>query len=114
MKQKVALARALAVEPKVLFMDEPFASLDEISRYKLNDELLRVQNELGITIILVTHSINEAVYLSDKVVLFSKRPASIQEIKTISFKQERNAELRESQEFQKVVRCIRKKLDAET
>jgi len=77
MKMRASLARALIVRPKLLLMDEPFASLDEITRYKLNDELLSLWRNLGCTIIFVTHSIYEAAYLSTRTLVLSPRPGKI-------------------------------------
>ena len=77
MRQRLALARALAVEPRIIMMDEPFAAVDTLTRERLQDDLLHLLNETGITIILVTHDINEALYLSDEVVVFSANPGSI-------------------------------------
>lgn len=80
MRQRLALARALAVEPKIILMDEPFAAVDTMTRERLQDDLLRLWNETGVTIILVTHDTDEALYLSDRVVVFSPNPGSIRNI----------------------------------
>ncbi len=77
MRQKVSLARALALEPDVLLMDEPFAAIDTFNRERLQDELLRIRGSMGCTIIFVTHNIQEAVYLSDRTIVLSQRPAQI-------------------------------------
>lgn len=77
MRQKVSLARALALEPDVLLMDEPFAAIDTFNRERLQDELLRIRGAMGCTIIFVTHNIQEAVYLSDRTIVLSQRPARI-------------------------------------
>jgi len=77
MRQRLALARALAVEPRIILMDEPFAAVDTLTRKRLQDDLLRLWNETGITVILVTHDVNEALYLSDEIVVFSANPGSI-------------------------------------
>lgn len=77
MQQRVALARAIIRKPRVLLMDEPFGSLDAYTRYALEDELLSLASRLGITILLVTHDIDEAAYLSDRVLVLSQRPASL-------------------------------------
>jgi NitT/TauT family transport system ATP-binding protein len=77
MQQRVALCRALIHQPALLLMDEPFGALDELTRLDMNDLLLNIRRETGATVLFVTHSISEAVYLSDKVLVFSKRPARI-------------------------------------
>jgi NitT/TauT family transport system ATP-binding protein len=78
MQQRVAIARALAFEPKVIVMDEPFASVDAQTRSDLEDLVLKVRDELGITVLLVTHDIDEAVYLADTVLVLSGKPASVE------------------------------------
>jgi NitT/TauT family transport system ATP-binding protein len=77
MQQRVALCRAIIHEPAILLMDEPFGALDELTRLEMNDLLLNIRRVTGATVIFVTHSISEAIYLSDRVFVFSKRPAVI-------------------------------------
>ncbi len=77
MKQRVAIGRALVTKPDILFLDEPFRSLDEITSYSLNCELKKLWYKLGSTVILVTHSIREAIYFSDRIIILSDRPTSI-------------------------------------
>jgi NitT/TauT family transport system ATP-binding protein len=77
MQQRVALCRALIHQPKLLLMDEPFGALDELTRLEMNDLLLRIRKETGASVVFVTHSISEAIYLADKVIVFSRRPARV-------------------------------------
>jgi len=87
MQQRVAIARALAIEPELLLMDEPFGALDTFNRYYLQDELLKIQKNSGSTIIMVTHDIDEAVYLSDRIMVMGRNPGHIQrEIEMDSYK----------------------------
>jgi ABC-type nitrate/sulfonate/bicarbonate transport system ATPase subunit len=84
MRQRVAVARALAVKPPVILMDEPFSALDPFTRRELEDEVLRIREELKTTILLVSHNPEEAVYLADRIVVLSQRPAVISETLTVS------------------------------
>src|SRR5882757_6370069 len=77
MKMRAAIARALVAEPKLLLMDEPFAALDEITRFKLNDDLLALWRMLGMTVVFVTHSVFESVYLSSRIVVMTARPGRV-------------------------------------
>ncbi len=77
MKMRVSIARALVTHPKILLMDEPFAALDEITRFRLNDDLLRLWQEHSWTVVFVTHSVYESVYLSSRIVVMSPRPGRI-------------------------------------
>ncbi|MBV9218367.1 MAG: ABC transporter ATP-binding protein [Methylobacteriaceae bacterium] len=77
MKMRVSIARALVLRPPLLLMDEPFAALDEITRFKLNDDLLRLKSELGATVVFVTHSVYESVYLSTRIAVMAARPGRI-------------------------------------
>ncbi|MGH7825968.1 MAG: ABC transporter ATP-binding protein [Candidatus Binatia bacterium] len=90
MQQRVAIARALAYEPEVLLMDEPFGSLDALTRLELEDTLLKLWEELGTTILFITHDIEEAIYLSDRMWLLSRRPSRIIEELPIDFVRPRN------------------------
>ncbi len=80
MKMRVSLARALVTRPRILLLDEPFAALDEITRHALNDDLLRLWRHQGVTTVFVTHSVSEAVYLSQEIAVMSPRPGRIREI----------------------------------
>lgn len=107
MQQRVAIARALATEPEILLMDEPFSALDEFSRERLNDELLNIWNKTNKTIIFVTHSIAEAVYLSDRVCVLSPHPGRLSAIVDIDLPRPRTKELRDTPEFFNLVSKIR-------
>ncbi|NKL21247.1 ABC transporter ATP-binding protein [Rhizobium leguminosarum] len=90
MQQRVAIARALVTEPEVLVMDEPFASIDAQTKLELEDLTLSLQRARNMTVMLVTHDIDEAVYLSDRIVVLSKNPASVQEIVAVDLGKERD------------------------
>ncbi len=77
MRMRVSIARALSLKPRLLLMDEPFAALDEIARFRLNDDLLRLQNDLRCTVVFVTHSVYESAYLSSRIAVMSPRPGRI-------------------------------------
>jgi len=90
MQQRVAIARAIAYRPEVLIMDEPFASVDAQTRFDLEDLCLKIREQFGMTIVIVTHDIDEAVYLSDRVVVLGERPARVTEIIDIEFDEPRD------------------------
>jgi NitT/TauT family transport system ATP-binding protein len=77
MKMRASIARALVTEPKLLLMDEPFAALDEITRFRLNDDLLALWRSLGKTVVFVTHSVFESVYLSQRIIVMTPRPGRV-------------------------------------
>jgi len=99
MKMRVSIARAIAAEPKLLLMDEPFAALDELTRQSLNDDLLKLAREDGITVIFVTHSVYESAYLSDRVVVMTPRPGRVTADITIAQPAERSAAYRLTSQF---------------
>ena len=99
MKQRVALARALAARPRVLLMDEPFGSLDEMTRTDMGYELLRIWEERPTTVLFITHSIAEAVMLSDRVVVLSSRPGEVVDVVDIDMPRPRAQSMEESKEF---------------
>lgn len=111
MKSRVAIARALTFNPDVLLMDEPFGDLDEITRDRMNFELLRVWRETGVTIVIVTHSIPEAVLVADRVVVLSELPGTVKEKIPISLKRPRSGSTRTKTEFMKKVELLRDKLE---
>lgn len=90
MQQRVAIARALAYQPEILVMDEPFASVDAQTRADLEDLVLRVCGDLGITLLLVTHDIEESVYMADRVIVLSSPPSSVREILTVELPRPRD------------------------
>jgi NitT/TauT family transport system ATP-binding protein len=92
MRQRVAMARALAQDSRVLLMDEPFAALDAITRDTLHDELVRVRQELGLTVVFVTHNVREAVRLGDRVLLMSSRPGRVARSYPVAIRQPRRIE----------------------
>ena len=107
MQQRANLARALVQEPKVLLMDEPFGSLDEVTRERLNFELLRIHRLKKPTILFVTHNLSEATLLADSVLVLSKLPATIREVIPIEFQHERTEEILLSSEYLDLVRIVR-------
>ena len=110
MQQRVSIARALAFEPSLMLMDEPFGALDEFTRERMNDELLRIWESTHVTVVFVTHSIPEAVFLSSKIVVMSPRPGRITEIIDNTLPYPRDNQTRESQGFFKIVTEVRELL----
>ena len=110
MQQRVAIARALALEPTLLLMDEPFGALDEMTRERLNAEVLRIWEATGTTGIFVTHSIPEAVFLSTRVVVMSPRPGRITNLVDIDLAQPRTDQTRETERYFELVTEVRESL----
>ncbi|WP_424988075.1 ABC transporter ATP-binding protein [Microbulbifer sp. S227A] len=112
MRQRVAIARALVTRPRILLMDEPFGALDELVRDTLNVELLRIWKQSGMTIIFVTHSLQEAVFLSQRVVVLSRRPSRVGGILDVDLPDERTLELKDDARLGAQVARLRGLLDA--
>ena len=110
MQQRVSIARALSFHPSLLLMDEPFGALDEMTRERLNLELLRIWEQSGSTVVFVTHSIAEAVFLSTRVVVMSARPGRIVGIVDVDLAQPRGSETREEPRFAELIRDVRRLL----
>ncbi|MCD7902535.1 MAG: ABC transporter ATP-binding protein [Oscillospiraceae bacterium] len=107
MQQRVSIARALATEPHILLMDEPFSALDEFTREKLHDDLLRICHTKDMTIVFVTHNISESVYLSDRVVVMSPHPGRVSAVVDITLPHPRTPEMRSMPEYYDYIARIR-------
>jgi NitT/TauT family transport system ATP-binding protein len=110
MQQRVAIARALAFEPAILLMDEPFGALDEMTRERMNSEVLRIWERTGTTVVFVTHSIPEAVFLSSRVVVMSARPGRITKVIDVDLPRPRNEDTRETRRYFELVTEVREAL----
>lgn len=106
MKMRVSIARALVTRPKLLLMDEPFAALDEITRQKLNDDVLRLWKETGITVVFVTHSVFESAYLSSRIVVMKSRPGRVHADFALHTSLERDAHYRTSEEYRQACETV--------
>ncbi len=107
MQQRVGIARALAIRPEILLMDEPFSALDEFTREKLHDDLLKIWSKTNKTVVFVTHNISEAVYLSDRVCVLSPHPGRLSAVVDINLPRPRSKEMRSSVEFNQLVTTVR-------
>ncbi|WP_337268283.1 ABC transporter ATP-binding protein [Oryzifoliimicrobium ureilyticus] len=118
MKMRVSIARALVTKPKLLLMDEPFAALDEITRQKLNDDVLKLWRNTGITIVFVTHSVFESAYLSNRIVVMKARPGRVHSEFPLLTSVERNTHYRTSEDYrqacEKVSRALLEAMGSET
>jgi NitT/TauT family transport system ATP-binding protein len=112
MQQRVSIARALSFDPALLLMDEPFGALDEMTRERLNMELLRIWEKAGSTVVFVTHSIAEAVFLSTRVVVMSARPGRVADVIDVDLEQPRTAETREDPRYFELITAVRETLAA--
>jgi NitT/TauT family transport system ATP-binding protein len=112
MQQRAAIARALAFEPKLLLMDEPFGALDEMTRERMNDELLHIWKRTGTTIVFVTHSIPEAVFLSSRIVVMSPRPGRITDLLEVDLPRPRTDAARETERYFELITQVREALRA--
>ena len=112
MKMRVSIARALVTEPRILLLDEPFAALDEITRHRLNDDLLALWARAGFTVLFVTHSVFESVYLSQRIVVMAARPGRIVADVAIAAPFPRDAGFRTSVEYADACKVVSARLDA--
>jgi NitT/TauT family transport system ATP-binding protein len=111
MRQRVSIARALVSDPRILLMDEPFGAVDEITRDRLNQELRRIWRETGTTILFVTHSIYEAAYLGQRVLVLAANPGRVREIVPVPLPDDRTLDIRETPAFVEIAACLRRTLE---
>lgn len=107
MQQRVGIARALAIKPEILLMDEPFSALDEFTKEKLHEDLLRIWNKTNKTVVFVTHNIQEAVFLSDRVVVLSPHPGRVSAVVDVNLPRPRTLSIKNSPEFSALVTKVR-------
>jgi NitT/TauT family transport system ATP-binding protein len=110
MRMRVSIARALVTKPKLLLMDEPFAALDEITRQKLNDDVLRLWRLSGVTVIFVTHSVYESAYLSNRIVVMRARPGQVFADLPLKSSSERDELYRTSEEYRALCHTVSERL----
>jgi NitT/TauT family transport system ATP-binding protein len=110
MRQRVAIARALSYNPEILLMDEPFGALDAITRDRMNQELQSIAQRTGATVVFVTHSISEAVFLADRVVLLSARPGRLRSLTQVDYERPRSLDVQSEPGFQQTVKELRHQL----
>ncbi|OJH35832.1 nitrate/sulfonate/bicarbonate ABC transporter ATP-binding protein [Cystobacter ferrugineus] len=111
MRMRVSLARALVTRPRLLLLDEPFAALDELTRNRLDDQLLALWKELGMTVLFVTHSLSEAAYLAQRAVVLSRRPARVMLDRRLDLPAERRASLRSEPGFARELGLLQEALE---
>lgn len=111
MRSRVAIARALSLRPSMLLMDEPFGSLDELTRDRMQLELMRIHREAKNTVVFVTHSIQEAAFLADKVIVMTSQPGRIRREVNVAFPHPRSFQLRKDKMFVDLVECLRRDLE---
>ena len=107
MQQRVGIARALAIKPEILLMDEPFSALDEFTKEKLHEDLLRIWSKTNKTVLFVTHNIQEAVFLSDRVVVLSPHPGRVSAVVDIGIPRPRTLAVKDTAEFNTLVSKVR-------
>ena len=114
MKQRVAIARALSYRPKMLLMDEPFGALDALTRHQMQELLTQIWEEHRLTVLFVTHDVEEAVYLSDRIAVMGIGPGCINRIFDIDLQRPRREEIMETAEFMEIQRAVHKEIRAAT